>query len=143
MSVAYKLSDPVFIGVDKSLKKILGVPRKLPSIIEQALCISDIGFRLLHHRNVDKNHGLPNMVIGPKSPQRTNRDTNHRTGFSGPTILSVGSGRHIDRILQNRGGAPVIFWSKEQNTIGILNLFSELDPILRRIPLIQIFIIEG
>jgi hypothetical protein len=90
--------------------------------------MSDIGFRLLHGRYVQKHERLPEMMIGAERPYRARRAADHRARLSVPDAVSMRPGTDIQCILEDGWHRPVIFGREEQHRISGLDALTERSP---------------
>src|SRR4051812_15672650 len=75
---------------------------QLAARVEQIRSASDVGFRLLHHRDVQEHERLAQMMVCTESADCTRRHADHGAGLAVPYALSIGTRADVDRILQGR-----------------------------------------
>jgi len=82
--------DPRVIGLHEPLQEFpCPIIYELAVRIEQLVGASDIGFRLCHRGDVQKNERLPQMVISAESPNTARRCTDDCARLTAPCALAV------------------------------------------------------
>lgn len=65
-----KLLHPLLKGINKVAEEFFGIVNKCFTVfLKYFSCISNIGFGLLHQRNIYKYESLANMMVGSQSTQ--------------------------------------------------------------------------
>src|SRR5258708_27695795 len=126
--------DPIRERLHERLQEFAGtIVDEFAMLIEQLVCMADIGFGLLHGRDVQKHERLPQMMIGPESPDRARRSADDRTRLAVPDAASIRPGANIQCILENGRHRTGIFRRDDQHRVSSLDSLAESGPLRRRV----------
>src|SRR5207342_2240882 len=89
--------------------------------------MAQIGLGLLHHRHVEEDAGLAQLVIGAEAADRPWRGADNRGRLLVPDAPPIGPRADIDRILEYARDAAIIFRSTEQDAVRGTDLLPEAD----------------
>src|SRR4029077_20821891 len=75
--------DPMREGLQEFLQeRARRIAYERALVVEQSLRIADVGLGLRHHRDIEKDHRLPQVVIRAERPQRAGRNADDGTRLS-------------------------------------------------------------
>jgi hypothetical protein len=63
--------------------------------------MAEIGFGLLHHRHVEEDAGLAQLVVGAEAADRARRGADDRRRLLVPHALAIGPRADVDRVLEH------------------------------------------
>ena len=115
---------------------------ELAAFVEQFRGAADIGFRLLHHRDVEEDERLAQVMVRAEPADRAGRDADHRARLAGPRALAVRPRADVDRVLEHARHRAVVFRRDEKQRVGAFHFGRESRPRRGRIAFVVVFVVE-
>src|SRR3990167_2676547 len=126
-SAFYLLLHPLGIGVDELFQERLDAIAEHAGLLEETAGIAQVSLRLLHHRHVEKHHGLAQVLVGAEAADSARRRTEHGARLAAEGALAVGARADVDGVLHRCRHRTVVFRGDEQQRVGGLELGAKAD----------------
>jgi hypothetical protein len=120
------LLKPLYISLYRFFNKLFSFAFFQGSaVIEQFVGFGEVDFGLLHHRHVQEDEALPQVVISPEGGDIAGGIAEDGGGLLVPHAAAGRAGTDIEGIFQDTGYGAVVFGCDEHNTVHVLHGFTE------------------
>ena len=92
--------NPLHIRINKGLQEGTGFFRECAGLIKSRARSAQIGFWLLHARNIQEHQRLTKVMVSPKAANGARGNADHSARFAAEDTLTVRARSHIDGVFQ-------------------------------------------
>src|SRR5207249_11579227 len=101
-----------------------------PAFVEAVVAdVAQISLRLLHHRHVQEDRRLADLVVRTEAADRSWRSGDDGRRLLVEHALAVGPRPDVDRVLEHAGASAIIFGAHEQHAVRGPDLVAQAGPL--------------